>query len=84
MRILIDKALKHFYMLLESLILCEHGNILLSLTSKENTISFFLLYTCTHCRNTYPKGRALMKMYRVVPQTKRGDKSLYEAKTRKL
>jgi len=22
---------------------------------------------------TYPKGRALMKMYRVVPQTKRGN-----------
>ena len=23
--------------------------------------------------NTYPKGSALMKMYRVVPQTKRGN-----------
>ena len=23
--------------------------------------------------NTYPKGRALMKLYRVVPQTKRGN-----------
>jgi len=23
--------------------------------------------------NTYPKGRALMQMYRVVPQTKRGN-----------
>jgi len=29
----------------------------------------FLLYT--YCRNTYPKGRALMKMYRVVLQTKK-------------
>jgi len=36
---LIDKAMKHFYMLLESPILCKHGNILLSLTLKENTIS---------------------------------------------
>jgi len=25
--------------------------------------------------NTYPKGRALMQMYRVVPQTKRGNLS---------
>jgi len=39
MRILIDKELKHFYMLYESLILCKHGTILLSLTLKENTIS---------------------------------------------
>jgi len=39
MRILIDKALKHFYMLYESVILCKHGNISLSLTIKENTIS---------------------------------------------
>jgi len=24
-------------------------------------------YIHIYCRNTYPKGRALMKMYRVVP-----------------
>ena len=28
-----------------------------------------LLYR--YCRNTYPKGRTLMQMYRVVPKTKR-------------
>ena len=39
MRILIDKAREHFYMLYKSLILCKHGNILLYLTLKENTIS---------------------------------------------
>jgi len=39
MRILIDKALKRFYMFEESLILCKHGNILVSLTLKENAIS---------------------------------------------
>ena len=39
MRILIDKTLKHFFMLYESLILCKHGNILVSLTFKNNTIS---------------------------------------------
>ena len=37
---------------------------------KHNLI--FLLYT--YCRNIYPKGRSIMKMYRVVPQTKSGNK----------
>jgi len=46
MRILIDKALKHFYMLWESLIVCKHGNILLSLTSKENIISNIFTIQC--------------------------------------
>jgi len=44
MSILIDKALMHFYMLKESLILCKHGNILFSLTLKENTISNMFYY----------------------------------------
>jgi len=45
MRILIDKALKHFYMVWESLILCWHGNILVYVTLKENTISnMFTIY----------------------------------------
>ena len=44
MEILIDKTLKHFYMLWESLILCKHENILLYLTFKENTISKLLKY----------------------------------------
>jgi len=34
----------------------------------------FLLYT--YCSNTYPKGRALIQMYRVVPITKRGNSYL--------
>ena len=51
MSILIGKALKHFYMLQESLTLCKQGNIVLSLTLKENTISNFLQYT--HYRNIY-------------------------------
>ena len=51
MRILIGKALKHLYMLWESLILCKHGHILLSLTFQENTISNSFLYT--HYTNTY-------------------------------
>ena len=46
MHILIDNALKHFYRLHESLIVCKHGhgNILLSLTLKEKTISNFYIY----------------------------------------
>jgi len=38
-----------------------------SLTLKENTISN--IFTIYILRNTYPKGRALMKMYRVVSIT---------------
>ena len=44
---LIDKELKDFYVLLESLIVCKHGNILLSLTFKENTMSNFIT-TCIY------------------------------------
>jgi len=58
MRILIDKALKHFYVLNKSHILCEHGNILLSLTLKENIISNVLLYS--HYRNTYQQKTKLL------------------------
>ena len=46
MRILIDKSLKHFYMLQESLILCKHGNILLSLKwkGKHNLKLFYYIH----------------------------------------
>mgnify|MGYP000430483117 CR=1 FL=1 len=44
MRILIDEALKHLYVLQENLILCKHGNILLFLTLKKNTISNLFYY----------------------------------------
>ena len=58
MRILIAKALTYFYMLQESLILCKHGNILLSLKSKENTISnsyaVYILYT--HDVQSFPSN----------------------------
>jgi len=44
MDILIDNALKHFYMLKESQIVFKHGTILLAImTFKENTISNLLL-----------------------------------------
>ena len=54
-------------------ILCKHGNILVSFLNikGKNNFKHFLLYT--YGRNTYQKGTALMKMYRVVPQTKRGN-----------
>ena len=61
-----------FLYVIESHILCKHGNILVSLTLKENTISkSYTIYI--YCRDTYPKGKPLMKIYRVVPQTKRGN-----------
>jgi len=40
----------------------------------KNTFRHILQYTC--CRNTYPRGRALMKMHRVVPQAKIGTYAL--------
>ena len=39
-----------------------------------NMVVFFVKST----ENTYPKGRALMQMYRVVPITKRGNCGLYD------
>ena len=51
---------QHFYMLKESLKLCKHRHILLSLTfKKKNTFSNCLL--CTHYRNTYQQ-----RTYRMV------------------
>jgi len=52
---LIDKALKDFYVLLESLIVCKHGNILLSFIFKENTLSNFIT-VLLYYRNTYQQG----------------------------
>jgi len=34
-----------------------------------------------HYVNTYPKGRALKQMYRVVPETKRGNKQRFRVQT---
>jgi len=35
-------------------VLCKHGNILLSLTLNENTISNIFTTAYTYCRNNYP------------------------------
>jgi len=67
--ILIDKTLKHFYILQENLILRKLGNIVLSLTLKENTISY-VFTTYIHVEIPTQKGGVLMEMYRVVPQIK--------------
>ena len=37
----------------------------------ENTKQFQTVLLYTYCRYIYPKGRALMERYRVVPQAKR-------------
>jgi len=46
MRILIEKALEHFYILKESLILCKHGNIysVLDIKKKQNLKLFFTIH----------------------------------------
>ena len=61
MQILIEKALMFlfFYILYESLILCKHVHILLSLKFKENTIFKRLL--STHYRNTYQRVNTLLQ-----------------------
>ena len=60
------KALTHFYMLQESLILCKSGHILLPLIFKETLFQTFLLYT--HFRKylstreqTFDEGIAIVK-----------------------
>jgi len=40
MRILIDKALKDFYLFQESLIVCKHGNIVLKERTKKKSDTF--------------------------------------------
>ena len=53
--------------------ICSWNSPVLS-NLRKTQFQTFLLYR--YCRNTYPKGRALMKMYIVVPQTKRGNSCL--------
>ena len=51
------------------------NNIVLSLTLKDYTISNVFFYI----HNVEIKGRALMEIYRVVPQTKRGNSWYFES-----
>ena len=44
----------------------------------------YIVVLYTYCRNTYPKGRVLMKMNRVVTQTKRGNANLNDLCKRTL
>ena len=67
-----------------------HVNIILNVPIKYRNASVFCQSECACLHksanivvffvkineNTYPKGRALMQMYRVVPKTKRGNPSL--------
>ena len=69
MPILIDKALKHFYKVQESLILCKHRTILLSLTLKENTISnTFTIYIL---QKYLPKRESTHKNVQSCPSNKK-------------
>ena len=63
----------HVYIILDFPVTYRNASVLCKsewacLNKTVNMVVFFVKYN----ENTYPKGRALMKMYRVVPQTKRG------------
>jgi len=57
---------KNASMLCQSECACSHQTV--------NMVVFFT----KNNKNTYPKGRALMQMYRVVAQTKRGNVTMYQ------
>jgi len=62
----------HVYIILVFSITCRNASVLCQsecacLHKTVNTVVFFVKSN----ENTYPKGRALMQMYRVVPITKR-------------
>jgi len=68
------KIYVHVYMLLDftitysnASVFCQSECICLHITVK---MVFFFVQSI---ENTYPKGRALMQLYRVVPKTKRGN-----------
>jgi len=65
----------HVYLLLDFCITHRNTSVLCQsectcLHKVVNMVVFFV----KSIRNTYPKGRALMQMYRVVPQSKRRNK----------
>ena len=48
----------------------QNAHVRLYTSNSKHTCSSFLY---KNNENTYPKGRALIQMYRVVPQTKSGN-----------
>jgi len=63
----------HIYIILDFPITHKHAAVLCQLrcTCEHKTINMVVFFVKSN-ENTYPKGRALMPMYRVVPETKRG------------
>mgnify|MGYP000561975989 CR=1 FL=1 len=58
----------HVYIILDFPITYRNASVI-CLYKIVNMVVFFVKSN----ENTYPKGRALMQMYRVVPITKRGN-----------
>ena len=66
----------HVYIILDFPITYRNASVLCqsdcaSLHKTVNMVVFFLKYD----ENDYPKGRAILQMYRVVPQTKKRELS---------
>ena len=70
----------HVYIILDFLITYRNASVFCqsegSCLHKTTNIAVFFVKSN---ENAYPKGRALMQMYRVVPQTTRGNYQLGEA-----
>jgi len=62
----------HVYIILDFLGICRNVSVHCQseCTRLHKTVNMVVLFV-TNTENTYPKGRALMQMYRVVPKTKR-------------
>ena len=59
----------HVYIILEFPITYRNASVFFSMRMRMSTSNS----NHDSTENTYPKGRALMQMYRVVPITKRGN-----------
>jgi len=61
----------HVYIILDFLITCRNASVLCQseCVCQHKTVNLVVFFVKSN-ENTYPKGRALMQMYKVVPQTK--------------
>ena len=62
----------HVYIILDLPITYRNASVLCQCTCLHIAVNMIAFYVKRN-ENIYPTGRALMKMYRVVPQTKRAN-----------
>ena len=67
----------HVYILLDFSIKYKNASVLCQLECAWKTVNMVVFFGKSN-ENTYPKGRAPIHMYRVVPITKRGNCGQYE------